>query len=165
MSIRKVNLFEFEVLKQNIIKLKISKNVKTKAKKTDIKNIIKKLEKIRTDIITENTELKARVIKIQEFTGLDYQATTCEIDFPNLDLDLSNERINTFKWMDAIEQLQSDRYKLYLTNILKLDTFQIFRLHDPTGDDSFLNINTNILPIKLSETIDLIIVDRYSITS
>ncbi|GBB94397.1 hypothetical protein RclHR1_23480002 [Rhizophagus clarus] len=103
--------------------------------------------------------------KIQEFTGINYQSTTREIEFPNLDLDLRNERIDAFRWTDAIERSQSDRYKPYLTNILRLGTFRTLGLYDPTGDDSFLSTNTDILPIRLSGTTDLVIVDRHSIAS
>ncbi|CAB5195477.1 unnamed protein product [Rhizophagus irregularis] len=91
--------------------------------------------------------------------------TTREIEFPTLNFDLENERIDAFGWIDAIEKSQNDRYKLYLKNILKLDTFQTLGLYDPTGDDNFLSTNTDILQIRLSGTTDLVIVDRHSIAS
>ncbi|CAG8486929.1 30764_t:CDS:2 [Gigaspora margarita] len=101
-------------------------------------------------------------MKIQEFIGIDYQSTTREREFPNLNLGLNDERIDAFGWTDAIERTQSDRYKPHLTNILRLDTF---RTLDPTSDDGFLSTNTDILPIRLSGTTDLVIVDRHSIAS
>ncbi|PKY30419.1 hypothetical protein RhiirB3_474811, partial [Rhizophagus irregularis] len=100
-----------------------------------------------------------------EFTGLDYQSTTREIEFPTLDLNLEYERIAAFGWTDAIERSQNDRYTPHLKNILKLDTFRTLGLYDPTGDDSFLSTNTDILPIRLTGTTDLVIVDRHSIAS
>ncbi|GES93802.1 crinkler (CRN) family protein [Rhizophagus clarus] len=103
--------------------------------------------------------------KILEFTGLDYQSTTREIEFPTLDLNLEYERIGAFGWTDAIERSQNDRYTPHLKNILKLDTFRTLGLYDPTGDDSFLSTNTDILPIRLTGTTDLVIVDRHSIAS
>ncbi|KAF0485501.1 crinkler family protein: PROVISIONAL [Gigaspora margarita] len=104
-------------------------------------------------------------MKIQEFIGIDYQATTREREFPNLNLGLNDERIDAFGWTDAVKRTQSDRYKPYLTNILRLGTFRTLGLYDPTGDDSFLSTNTDILPIRLSGTTDLVIVDRHSIAS
>ncbi|CAG8588166.1 8525_t:CDS:2 [Acaulospora morrowiae] len=55
-------------------------------------------------------------------------------------------------------------YRPHLTKILRLP-IRTLGLYDPTGDDSFLSTNTDILPIKLSGTTDLVIVDRYSIAS
>ncbi|RIA93619.1 hypothetical protein C1645_735389 [Glomus cerebriforme] len=101
-------------------------------------------------------------MKILEFTGLDYEATEREVEFSNLDLEL-NEKIDAFKWTDAIERSQNDRYKTHLRDILKLSIFQKLGLYDPTGDDKFLSTNTDILPMRLSGTTDLVIVDRYSI--
>ncbi|CAB4480840.1 unnamed protein product [Rhizophagus irregularis] len=85
--------------------------------------------------------------------------------FPTLDLNLEYERIAAFGWTDAIERSQNDRYTPHLKNILKLDTFRTLGLYDPTGDDSFLSTNTDILPIRLTGTTDLVIVDRHSIAS
>ncbi|GBB93325.1 hypothetical protein RclHR1_02150012 [Rhizophagus clarus] len=85
--------------------------------------------------------------------------------FPTLDLNLEYERIGAFGWTDAIERSQNDRYTPHLKNILKLDTFRTLGLYDPTGDDSFLSTNTDILPIRLTGTTDLVIVDRHSIAS
>ncbi|KAF0486759.1 crinkler family protein: PROVISIONAL [Gigaspora margarita] len=104
-------------------------------------------------------------MKIQESLDIDYESTTRKSEFPNLDLDLNNERIDAFRWMDATERSQSDRYKPHLTNILRLGTFRTLGLYDPTGDDSFLSTNTDILPIRLSGTTDVVIVDRHSIAS
>ncbi|CAG8739421.1 20814_t:CDS:2, partial [Rhizophagus irregularis] len=61
--------------------------------------------------------------------------TTREIEFPTLNFDLENERIDAFGWIDAIEKSQND------------------------------STNTDILQIRLSGTTDLVIVDRHSIAS
>ncbi|CAB4412951.1 unnamed protein product [Rhizophagus irregularis] len=96
---------------------------------------------------------------------VDVPAVPATIEFPTLDLNLEYERIGAFGWTDAIERSQNDRYTPHLKNILKLDTFRTLGLYDPTGDDSFLSTNTDILPIRLTGTTDLVIVDRHSIAS
>ncbi|CAG8735109.1 17048_t:CDS:2 [Rhizophagus irregularis] len=125
--------------------------------------IIARLDKLDKNI--EDIKREKSSTKILEFTGLDYQSTTREIEFPTLDLNLEYERIAAFGWTDAIERSQNDRYTPHLKNILKLDTFRTLGLYDPTGDDSFLSTNTDILPIRLTGTTDLVIVDRHSIAS
>uniref|UniRef100_U9SKI1 Crinkler effector protein N-terminal domain-containing protein n=1 Tax=Rhizophagus irregularis (strain DAOM 181602 / DAOM 197198 / MUCL 43194) TaxID=747089 RepID=U9SKI1_RHIID len=125
--------------------------------------IIARLDKLDKNI--EDIKREKSSTKILEFTGLDYQSTTREIEFPTLDLNLEYERIAAFGWTDAIERSQNDRYTPHLKNILKLDTFRTLGLYDPTGDDSFLSTNTDILQIRLSGTTDLVIVDRHSIAS
>ncbi|CAG8727902.1 5675_t:CDS:2, partial [Funneliformis caledonium] len=100
--------------------------------------------------------------KILEYTGLDYKTTTLEEELPGLDLNL-NERINAFKWSDEAEILQNGRYKTYITNILKLGSFRRLGIYDTINDNSFLTTSADILPMKLSGTTDLVIVDRHSI--
>ncbi|CAI2186693.1 3395_t:CDS:2 [Funneliformis geosporum] len=67
-----------------IIRLdKIDKNVK------DIK---REKSSVQISAVTDRNWMK-----IQEFTDLDYQATTREKEFTNLDLNLENERIDVFR--------------------------------------------------------------------
>ncbi|CAG8443941.1 6463_t:CDS:2 [Acaulospora morrowiae] len=126
----------------------------------NIEEIKRKKPSVQISAVTERNWMK-----IQYHTGLDYQSTSFEIEFPNLYLDLGYESIETFRWTDAIENSQKERYKFYLTNILKLGRFLRLGLYDSTGDGSFLSTNTDFLPINLSGTADLVIVDRHSITS
>src|SRR5688572_28059940 len=90
MSVNEVGPSELEVLRQNITKLE-AKNIKIKAEKADIEDMyiellkvirekytrrdaekaefkarIEELEKIRTDTVAENAELRARVVKLEQ---------------------------------------------------------------------------------------------------
>src|SRR6266498_3635157 len=90
MSVSKVDQSKLEVLRQHITELE-AKNVKTKAEKTDIEDMyiellkvireeytrcnaekaefkarIEMLEKIRTDTVSKNAELEARVVKLEQ---------------------------------------------------------------------------------------------------
>ncbi|CAB4377819.1 unnamed protein product [Rhizophagus irregularis] len=67
--------------------------------------------------------------------------------------------------LDKLDKNIEDIKREKSSNILKLDTFRTLGLYDPTGDDSFLSTNTDILPIRLTGTTDLVIVDRHSIAS
>ncbi|CAG8589808.1 11761_t:CDS:2 [Funneliformis mosseae] len=122
-----------------------------------IDNLIK--DKSVIQISSVNEEYLAKIL---EYTGLDYKTTTLEEELPGLDLNL-NERINAFKWSDEAERLQNGRYKTYITNILKLGSFRRLGIYDTINDNSFLTTSADILPMKLSGTTNLVIVDRHSI--
>ena len=90
MSVSEVDQSKLEVLRQHITELE-AKNVKTKAEKADIEDMyielleaireeytrrdaekaefkarIEELEKIRTDTVSKNAELGARVVKLEQ---------------------------------------------------------------------------------------------------
>ncbi|RGB22490.1 hypothetical protein C1646_730524 [Rhizophagus diaphanus] len=132
----------------------------------DIRNDIKEMKKDIKDIKKDKSVVNISSVnyesweRIQSYLGLDYEAVT---DF---DIELTTERTNAFQWNDLVEGAQRDGEQGYLNHlrtILQIATFRGLGLYDATNETSLLSTGNDILPIKLSGTTDVAIVDRHSI--
>ncbi|CAG8568984.1 7693_t:CDS:2 [Acaulospora morrowiae] len=132
----------------------------------EIRNDIKEMKKDIKDMKREKSEVNISSVnyesweRIRAYLGLDYEAMT------DLDMELTTERTNAFQWSVLTERAQRDGEQGYLNHlrtILQIATFRGLGLCDATNETSLLSTGNDILPIKLSGTTDVAIVDRHSI--
>ncbi|CAJ0831719.1 17832_t:CDS:2 [Entrophospora sp. SA101] len=127
---------------------------------------VDELSKMILDLIKEQHKSKVAISsvncsdweRIQESTGLDIKTV-------NLDVEYDTENIVAYQWNGRQEREQKDRYLSHLRNILKISRYHLLELYDTTNDKNFLGIVDNILPIRLFDKTDAIIVDRCSISN
>ncbi|CAH1768329.1 11467_t:CDS:2, partial [Entrophospora sp. SA101] len=121
---------------------------------------VDELSKMILDLIKEQHKSKVAISsvncsdweRIQESTGLDIKTV-------NLDVEYDTENIVAYQWNGRQEREQKDRYLSHLRNILKISRYHLLELYDTTNDKNFLGIVDNILPIRLFDKTDAIIVD------
>ncbi|CAG8436529.1 6208_t:CDS:2 [Ambispora gerdemannii] len=132
----------------------------------EMRNDIKEMKKDIKDMKKEKSEVNISSVnyesweRIQSYLGLDYEAMT------DLDIELTTERTNAFQWSDLTERAQRDGEQGYLNHLrtlLQIATFRGLGLCDATNETSLLSTGNDILPIKLSDTTDVAIVDMHSI--
>ncbi|CAG8814000.1 13794_t:CDS:1, partial [Gigaspora rosea] len=132
----------------------------------EMRNDIKEMKKDIKDLRKEKSEVNISSVnyesweRIQACLGLDYEATT------SLEIELNTERTNAFQWSELTERAQKDGergYLSYLRAILQIATFWGLGLCDATNETSLLSTGNDILPVRLSGTTDVAIVDRHSI--
>ncbi|GBC01786.1 hypothetical protein RclHR1_04330006 [Rhizophagus clarus] len=100
--------------------------------------------------------------KIREFLGLEEVITT-PVNVTDLTIP---DNVPDFDWDGRIENVQRDNYIPHLQLILQIDDYDTLAIYDTSGKNNFLTLGANrYLPIKISGTTDVVIVDRLSIQS